>query len=399
MAVRKASDSNLTGKKYNDGSAGGAKVPDVVDPVTPGTPTITFSAASVPFTASEKGGAASTYTATSSPGSITGTAASSPITVDGLSDNTAYTFTITGTNATATGPASDASASVSVPNYPLTETDNFNRTTSGTVGTASGNGSTWNNIRGTWEANGTEATSSTAASGNAIARVYTKGTTITNLQVDTLGTGGVGPAFWVTDANNWYAATVVHSTTSGSSTSCTGGCTQTGGYCSTCCANQSEFSQYNGTHRCCNGSSRGYSNNNGSCDGDYAFFCQVSGRGDCGCTGSWAYYYTCTSNVTTNFTNYLSNFKLIKNGSSLVNNQFNTNTSGYTSAGSIAISTNGDAISYWAYEQANKTGSTRTSGTYTDTGATKSRHMGIFKGESTTNQGSNVDNFSVTVTV
>ena len=29
MAIRKASDSNLTGKKYNDGSAGGSKIADV----------------------------------------------------------------------------------------------------------------------------------------------------------------------------------------------------------------------------------------------------------------------------------------------------------------------------------------------------------------------------------
>jgi hypothetical protein len=37
MAVRKASDSNLTGKKYNDGSAGAAKIADV-----PNVPTHCF---------------------------------------------------------------------------------------------------------------------------------------------------------------------------------------------------------------------------------------------------------------------------------------------------------------------------------------------------------------------
>ena len=41
MAIRKASDSNLTGKKYNDGSAGGSKIIDVPNPPTPGTPTLT----------------------------------------------------------------------------------------------------------------------------------------------------------------------------------------------------------------------------------------------------------------------------------------------------------------------------------------------------------------------
>ena len=398
MAVRKASDSNLTGKKYNDGSAGTTKVPDVVDPVTPGTPTITASSASVPFTASEKGGAASSFTVTSNPGSLTGSGATSPVTVSGLSDNTSYTFTIAGTNETATGPASAATASVSVPNYPLNETDDFNRTNAVNLGVASGNGSTWDNVRGTWTATGTEATSANTPSDNSIARVYTKGTTITNLQADTLGTGGVGVAFWVTDANSWYAATVFHSTTSGSSTTCSGGCTQGGGYCATCCGGQHTYQQYHGTQHCCDGYNLGYSRANQGCDSHYGFYCQVSSRGNCGCSGNHGFYYACTSNVTTNFTNYISNFRLLKNGSNLVNTQYNTNTSAYSSAGSIAISTSGDAISYTVYENANKGGATRASGSYTDTGATKSRYMGIFKGDGGTSQGSNVDNFSVTVT-
>jgi hypothetical protein len=401
VAVRKASDSNLTGKKYNDGSAGGAKVPDVVDPVTPGEPSVLNSSASIPFTASSKGGVASSFVATSNPGSITGSGSSSPITVDGLEDNTTYTFTIAGVNATATGPSSGPTSSVTVPNYPLNETDDFNRTTTNdnNLGTASGPGSSvWQNLRGVWTANGTVATSASAANNNNIATVYTKGTNVTNLQVDTLGTGGVGVAFWATDANSWYAATVFHSTTSGSETTCTGGCTQTGGYCGSCCANQHTYQTYHGTQHCCDGYNLGYSNNSGGCDYHYAFYCQVSSRGNCGCSGSWAFYYACTANTTTNYTNYISNFKLLKNGTALVNNQYDSNRSGYSSAGSIAISTSGDTISYAAYSAANKGGSVRTSGTYTDSGATKSRHMGIFKGEGGTNQGSNVDNFSVTVT-
>jgi len=52
------------------------------------------------------------YKATSSPGSFTGTASSSPITVSGLTADTSYTFTVTGVNATGEGPASSASNSV-----------------------------------------------------------------------------------------------------------------------------------------------------------------------------------------------------------------------------------------------------------------------------------------------
>ncbi len=83
---------------------------------TIGTATASVGAASVTFTAGATGGAAvSTYTVTSSPGSLTGTGASSPITVSGLTGGTAYTFTVTATNANGTSAASSASNSVTPP--------------------------------------------------------------------------------------------------------------------------------------------------------------------------------------------------------------------------------------------------------------------------------------------
>lgn len=396
MAIRKASDSNLTGKKYNDGSAGGSKINDVPDAPTPGTPTLSYVTASVPFTTKTTGGTATSYTVTSVPGSITATGSSSPIAVPGLSDGTTYTFKIKGTNADgAVGGDSSASSSVTTGTYPSSVTDTFDRTTSGNLGTTSTGGYTWENIRGTWYTDGSTAKSDNTATDNNVAAVFTAGTTVSNAQVDTIAAGGVGVAFWVTDSNSYYAATVFHSTTSGTSTTCTGGCTQTGGYCSTCCANQSTFTQYNGRHCCCNGYCRGYSGYGGGCDPNFSFYCQVSGRGDCGCSGSWAFYYTCTSNVVNNYTNYISNFRLIKNGTAVVDTQYNTNQSAYTSAGSIAVSTSGNAISYAVYSAANKGGSTLHSGSYTDNSAAKGRFHGVFKGDGGTNQGSSVDNFSV----
>jgi hypothetical protein len=72
--------------------------------------------ATVTFTAGATGGkTVSTYTATSSPGSITGTNSASPITVSGLTNGTAYTFTVTATNANGTSTASAASNSITVP--------------------------------------------------------------------------------------------------------------------------------------------------------------------------------------------------------------------------------------------------------------------------------------------
>jgi hypothetical protein len=87
---------------------------------TIGTATAGALSASVTFTAPTYVGSGITgYTATSSPGGITGTGASSPVTVSGLTAGTAYTFTVTATTAGGQGPASAASNSVTptAPSY------------------------------------------------------------------------------------------------------------------------------------------------------------------------------------------------------------------------------------------------------------------------------------------
>ena len=89
----------------------------------PGAPTIgsatavTSTTATVSFTAPANDGGAAiiSYTATSSPGGITGTlsqAGSGTITVSGLSEGTAYTFTVTATNNIGTSNASGPSNSI-----------------------------------------------------------------------------------------------------------------------------------------------------------------------------------------------------------------------------------------------------------------------------------------------
>ena len=112
------------------------KIVDIPDQtVTIGTATAGSDgiSASVEFTAGSvtTGGPVSFYTATSSPGSITGRASSSPITVTGLTTGTAYTFTVTAGNPTgnSTAGASGVSNSVTpVAPYALSQTFNSSST-------------------------------------------------------------------------------------------------------------------------------------------------------------------------------------------------------------------------------------------------------------------------------
>lgn len=91
---------------------------------TIGTATISGSSVSVSFTAPVDAVATGVtgYLVTSSPGGITATGTTSPISISGLGGGTSYTFTVKSVNAFGNSPASTASNSVTTPVYTYTWT-------------------------------------------------------------------------------------------------------------------------------------------------------------------------------------------------------------------------------------------------------------------------------------
>lgn len=111
-----------------------------------------------------------------------------------------YTFTVTAVNANGSSVASAASNSIAP--IPIV-TDNFNRITTGSLGTTS-SGTLWQAIKGIWTANNGVAQTSDAATNDTLAVVDLKSPLVTVTAVN--ASLGAGVAFMVQDVNNWWAA-------------------------------------------------------------------------------------------------------------------------------------------------------------------------------------------------
>lgn len=110
--------------------------------------------------------------------------------------------------------------------------DDFNRTNSSTLGTASNGIAQWTTLKGSWGVESSQASSTTLATSGALATTpLIKPVPNYDITLDIPSGAGVGAAFWVTDQDNWWAA-ITYQTTS-TTYSCPNGGTRNGTTCNT----------------------------------------------------------------------------------------------------------------------------------------------------------------------
>ena len=195
---------NSNGTSTSSAASSPVTATTVSDAPVVGTVTVTNSTTvSIPFTAPASGGSSITgYTVSSSPSiPLTVSGNSTPLTVTAnFLPSVFYTFTVTAINANGSSIASAASNAVAP--IPII-TDNFQRSTSGSLGTSS-SGGLWQAIKGTWFANNGVAQTNDSPSNDSIAVVNLQSPLVT---VSTLNPSlGAGVSFMVQDSNNWWAA-------------------------------------------------------------------------------------------------------------------------------------------------------------------------------------------------
>ena len=171
----------------------GVAIPDVPDAPTIGAATdvgtsraFNNGSATVAFTAAATGGTSTSFTATSTPGSFTASGAGSPLTVTGLQSATSYTFAVTGTNASATGPAGTSASitATTVPQAPTIGTataGDLSASVSFTAGATGGKAvSTYTATSSPGSITGTASSSPITVSGLTAGTAYTFTVTATN---------------------------------------------------------------------------------------------------------------------------------------------------------------------------------------------------------------------------
>jgi hypothetical protein len=250
--------------------------------------------------------------------------------------------------------------------------DLFNRTTSGTLGTAD-SGQVWSNLRGVWFANGSKATTATAASSYPIASVLVNGE---NATTSASVTSGTGVAFWITDTNSWWASTAKSTQESYTyqcnphtryTYSCSWTCNLTGG------GSQAQ-------------SSSGSSDTNVGCGSIASSGCSGTATGVSGSFSPYTAYDTCTGY---NYYYYLS---LIKSVAGTVSNVV-ADTQVASMPAAIKVVTSGNTITAQAYSDDALTTPLGSAVVTTPSSPAKGLSSGIIVAPTAYNQQALVDNF------
>jgi len=297
-------------------------------------------------------------------------------------------------------------------------TDTFNRS-DGSLGTSS-SGYLWSVLRGTWSISSNQATSSDSGSTYPLATLDVGAQNVI-VSAD-ITNGGPGVAFWVTDANSWWASSVNYASTSCNCQTCGGDCASYNS-CQSCtyCACALYYSCQNaacGTstvYTCPSGCY--YSSFFGQCFSNFTDdgcgpgtpttvtnTCRTSACGcetcgtcanvSCGCA-SYNPTYSCNCNTCTT-----SSLVIYSSVSGSVSSQASlqiasqNNSSSFTTASSIKVSTSSNTITATAYSNTNLTTQLGSTLTLTPSSPTKGTKTGIIKTVSSANAGAIVDNFS-----
>jgi hypothetical protein len=271
--------------------------------------------------------------------------------------------------------------------------DDFNRTTTSEL---TGTGKPWLSINGTWTANGTVATSSTAASSYPYA---VRPNSLNSTQSSTVS-NGTGLIFWSNSGSNWYSTVSYNLSTSSSyncnpyncnayscncvncnpydcnpyacncttSTSCPGWYYEIDGYCYPLGFESAPIPVTSST----------------TCSGTCYNTCYQS----CCDTCYQTCYQTCTS---TSNSYYL---RLLKSVGGTVSTA-TADVSLASAAVAILTTVSGDTITSKAYSDSGMTNQLGTTLTHTASSPSKGYYVGIIKSPSD-NQGSTVDNYSLT---
>lgn len=302
--------------------------------------------------------------------------------------------------------AASAKAYGFIANALKTITDNFDRS-NGSLGTST-TGDTWNATRGTWSISSNQATSSDSGSNYPMATIDI-GAQNVSVSAD-ITNGGPGVAFWVTDANSWWASSANYNSSSYSCNCST--------YCSsyTCaCGNGKADTMncccsYTTTYVCPSGCfvmspslcltddtylNCGSPSSSTSCTGGYTCACGNAQADTMNCCCSATTCQTCYNDSIT-LTIYSSVSGTVTTQSSL-SVWSGTSGSFTTTVGSILISTSSNTITAKAYSSTGLSSQVGSTLTYTASSPTKGTKVGIIKTPSNTNSGSTLDNFSATV--